>query len=141
MYMGISRILKPFVFVYECIKVLALTLVFILLNSNTFIAPWLSPMVIYIAPMALFPIMALFIWLNTARYRAYLPLLAAGKAVGLFIILGWSIISRQGTMMYMAQGAFNFLDMMVCGDLLTLAAVFVIIREYRKIDAADMEEK
>jgi len=132
--MRLVRILKPSIFLYECFRFFILILIFLLVRSNPFYAPWASPFVIYLAPAALFPLMALFLWLNTDRYRAYLPLLAAGKVFGLFILLGWSIVSRQGTMIHYIGGIYRFLDLMLCGDLIALAAVLVIIRKLRKID-------
>jgi hypothetical protein len=84
----------------------------------------------YTASNALFPLMALFIWLNSERYRAYLPLFAAGKCIGISTLLGWSIVSGQFTMIGRFMGAAVFAEVMIlCGDLLAIAAVFLIYKD------------
>jgi len=90
---------------------------------------------IFAAPAVLFPLMALFIWLDTGRYKTYLPLFAAGKCIGIFILLGWSIISQQVTMISSFSSAAiiagNFVAnaglILLSGDFFALAAVILII--------------
>lgn len=96
MYMGIIRILKPGLFLYECVRtiLLAFTLVFLLrAMENPNIILWAA----LAAPTALFPLMALFIWLDIDRYNSFLPLYMAGKCIGIFAFLGWSIIYGRFT--------------------------------------------
>jgi len=105
--------------------------------NNPWISPWVSTMMIFTAPAVLFPLMALFIWLDIEKYRTYLPLFTAGKFVGLFILTGWSIISQQVTIIWNSNGIADFIRLILCGDLFALAAVLIIIRNIRK---HDMEE-
>jgi hypothetical protein len=126
--MGIIRLVKPALFLYECLRILVLGAVLIL-RSNEAGGAQLA----YAAPGVLFPLMALFIWLNPDRYRAYLPLFAAGKCIGISALLGWSIVSAQVTMIGRVFGAAVFAELLfVCGDLLALAAVFLIYRDNRR---------
>ena len=86
----------------------------------------------YTAPSALFPLMALFIWLNSQRYRAYLPLFAAGKCIWISTLLGWSIVSGQVTMMGRFLGASVFAEIvLICGDLLSIIIVLLVYRDNR----------
>ena len=87
----------------------------------------------YAAPGVLFPLMALFIWLDSGRYRAYLPLFAAGKCIGISTLLGWSIVSGQVTIIGRVFGAAVLAELaFVSGDLLALAAVLLIYKDNRK---------
>ena len=95
--------------------------------------PSVLTQLVFAAPSALFPLMALFLWLDADRYRAYLPLFAAGKCIVIFTLLGWSIASRQVTMIGSFLGAAVFGELvLLSGDLLSLAAVFLIINDMRK---------
>ena len=87
---------------------------------------------VYTAPGALFPLMALFIWLNSQRYRAYLPLFAAGKCIWISTLLGWSIISGQVTMIGRFLGAAVFAEIvLICGDLLSIIIVLLVYKDNR----------
>ena len=90
---------------------------------------------VYAAPNALFPLMTLFLWLDTSRYGAYLPLLLAGKCIGVFSLLGWSIVFRRMIMIEeLLNGAIIWLapqiieGILLCGDFLAIAAVLIIIK-------------
>jgi len=116
--MKIIQLVKSGLLILECIRIMIL--IYVLFSRNDLD---LTAKIIYSAPGALFPLMALFIWLDTIRYRAYLPLFAAGKCIGIFIFLLWFIISKQVTIM----GSF-----ILSGDLFALAAVLLIIRDNRE---------
>ena len=135
--MKIINFIKPGLFIYECIRFLVLIIILIMQVNNPWISPWVSTMMIFTAPAVLFPLMALFIWLDIEKYRTYLPLFTAGKFVGLFILTGWSIISQQVTIIWNSNGIADFIRLILCGDLFALAAVLIIIRNIRK---HEMEE-
>jgi len=132
--MNVVRFLKPAVFLFECIKIMVISTILILQGDTS----GLLIKIVLAAPSALFPIMALFIWLDTDRYREYLPLFIAGKCIGIFLLLGWLIISRYfimtGNMFASTIYAENIL---MGGDLLSLAAVLVI---YINVKKPKMEE-
>jgi hypothetical protein len=58
-------------------------------NSGAGVFPYLP----YAAPNALFPLMALFIWVDPETYRVYFPLYMAGKTVGIGAFIGWTLFS------------------------------------------------
>ena len=106
---------------------LAFTLVFIL--PQTSVIPWLA----FTAPGAMFPLMTLFLWIDFSRFKTYLPLYIAGKCIGIFSILGWSIVSRRFTMFEGLTGFYLIIDLVfLSGDLLALAAALLIFRNMQK---------
>jgi hypothetical protein len=113
----------------------------LVLPGNSVI-PWLA----FASPGALFPLMALFLWLDISRYKAYLPLYIAGKCIGILSLLVFSIISRGFTMIKDFNNAeFIFLS----GDLLALAGILYIFMNIHKFlekpvftaNTPDTEEK
>ena len=92
--MKLIRLLRPVLFVYEVIRIVIITILLILKanDSSQFM------MMIFAVQGVLFPIMALFLCLNTARYREYIPLYIAGKVIGISAILCWLLFTRQATM-------------------------------------------
>jgi len=102
-------------------------------------SPGLFIKILLAAPGALFPLMALFIWLDTERYREYPPLFIAGKCIGIFLLLGWFIIFRQVTMIGSIFGLAVYAEgILLFGDLLSLGAVLLISRD---IKSPEMEEE
>jgi hypothetical protein len=90
-----------------------------------------SSWLVYAAPCALFPLMALFVWLDVCRYRNYLPLFLAGKCVSIAALLVWFIVSRQVTMfegLSISSGIVLVELALLSGDLLSIAAVLLIAR-------------
>jgi len=136
--MNITRFLKPIVFTLECIKLLIIALI-IMIQGNV---PGLFIKILLAAPGALFPLMALFIWLDTIRYKEYIPLFSAGKCIGIFLLLGWFIIFRQVTMIGSIFGLAVYAEgILLFSDLLSLGAVFLINREIIiEIKNPEMEE-
>ena len=121
--MGIIRYLKPGFFIYECfrITILAFTLVYLLPGTSAI--PWMG----IAAPQALFPLMALFICLDTVKYKAFLPLFIAGKSIGIISLLGWSIIFGQAKIIGGYSNAFILAELiLLAGDFLSLATAFLI---------------
>jgi len=128
--MGIIRLFRPGLFVYECVRILllAFTLVFILPETSA--VPWLA----FTASGALFPLMALFMWLDVDRYKNYLPLYIAGKCIGIFSMLGWTVVSRHLTMIQDFYGVYVLVDLVfLSGDLFALAAVLFLFRDTQKL--------
>jgi len=134
--MNIVRLLKPAVFLFECIKLMGISAVLVIQGD----VPELAIKIILAAPGALFPIMALFIWIDTDRYREYLPLFSAGKCIGIFLLLGWFIVSRQATMLGKTLAAPIYAELaLLGGDFISLGFVLLINRNVKKMDI--MEEK
>ncbi|MCL1958402.1 MAG: hypothetical protein FWF68_02240 [Spirochaetes bacterium] len=127
--MVLIRILKPAVFIYECIRIIALAFILVYLLYGTSSIPWLA----FTAPGALFPIMALFLLIDTLNFKAYIPLYIAGKCIGLFSMALLSVISKQNTIIggislyyFSAEIVFFF------GDFLALAAILIIFKNLQK---------
>ena len=53
------------------------------------------PYLVYLSANALFPLMALFVWLRPGEYRNYLTLYIAGKIIGAVSFFAWEIFSYR----------------------------------------------
>jgi len=122
--MKMIRLIKPALFIYEFIRILILAAALVINSSENDI----FGQIVYTAPNALFPLMALFIWLNQERYKAYLPLFLAGKCIAISTTLVFSAISGQTTM----TGSFVDFGYLLGFDLLAIAAVIMINRDIKK---------
>lgn len=121
--MRVSSIVKPSLFIYECLRIVFLFLVLVFQLSRLDAVLWLS----FTANGVLFPLMALFLWLDISGYRPYLSLFIAGKCIGIFSLLGWSIIFSRVTMIESFSKIFIILELvLISGDLLALAAVLFL---------------
>nr|AGS51821.1 hypothetical protein [uncultured bacterium contig00053] len=129
--MGVVGILKPGLFIYECVRIIILAFVLVIIMPEKSSIPWLA----FIAPGALFPLMALFLWLDILYYKAFIPLFIAGKCIGIFSLLIWSLISRQLTMIEGFAGYLIIPEMIfLCGDLFALAAILFIYRSMQIVN-------
>lgn len=77
--------------------------------------------------------MALFLLIDTQRYKNYLPLFIAGKCIGIFTMLLWSLASRR----LLTTGWFSGYNtaaelIFLCGDSLALAAIYIVFRNINK---------
>lgn len=122
---------------------LAFTLINLLPRTSN--VPWM----IFSAPGILFPLMALFIWLDTSRYRAYIPLFITGKCIGIFTLLSWSVVFGRVTFVGLFSDYYMVAELVfLSGDLLALATVVLIYRygqnstgRPKAVDTPDMEGK
>jgi len=143
--MAIDHFLKPVFFIYESVRIIILTITLMFVLPGTSAIPWLA----FASPGALFSLMALFIWIDISRYHVYIPLYIAGKCIGIFILVGFSIISRRFTIIDGNSGTFLIAELIfLCGDLLALAGIFYVYSNMRKpqdepvlIDVTDTEGK
>jgi len=88
--MDIIRPLRAGLFVYECLRLL--TLVIFLLTSP-FEGSIGGPYSVYMSSNALFPIMALFMWIGYEEYRNYASLFIAGKVIAMVSFFVWEVFS------------------------------------------------
>jgi hypothetical protein len=103
------------------------------------------PSLIFGAPQALFPLMALFMAADFKRYAAYAPLYTAGKVLSILVLAGsgffWrerivqTILQRGLEPLYMAGG----LVIIALGDIFSVfCGVFLILRRNKAArDPAD----
>ena len=87
---------------------------------------WLA----FTSPGVLFPLMALFLWFDIYRYKAFIPLFIAGKCIGIFSLLGWAVFFKNLTIV---KGFFGVIPELVflSGDLFALAAILCIYKSIR----------
>jgi hypothetical protein len=88
--MGICRPLGAGLFFYECLRLLLLVF-FLLAASPEGSVNGFYP--VYMSSNALFPLMALFIWLKPEEYKSYVTLYIAGKIIALISFYAWEIFS------------------------------------------------
>jgi hypothetical protein len=132
--MEVYRPLRAGLCIYECVRLLSLLGAFALLRPDGEAAafPWSA----CVASNALFPLMALFLWLDSSRYSVYEPLYTAGKCVCFVSVMSWCIFSRQIIITTLLSGGL-FIPMimgitgMLFGDLLSVAAGLAIIKKTR----------
>jgi len=128
--MDISRPLRITLFVYECMRLVFLTGIFMVLQPEGEAPfPWLA----LITPGALFFLMALF-WLQDSNYLLFCPLYLAGKGFSVVSFIFW-LFFKQDDMMkvllygglarYIAPGTLFFL---LLGDLLSVWTVILIMK-------------
>jgi len=77
----------------------------------------------------LFPLMALFIWLDSVRYKAYIPLFIAGKCVGIFSIFSLLIIARRITFIKAYNDIIIILGIMFFYIVSLVVAILLFLRE------------
>ena len=127
--MVLIRLLKPGLFIYECVRIMVIAAYAVLLGRNHID----FPVIFFAAPAVLFPLMALFIWLDIYRYKTYLPLFISGKCIGIFSLLGWLIISRQVTMFTELFGNTVIEMILLSGDFFATAAILLIAKNVKNI--------
>jgi hypothetical protein len=105
--MGEYRPLRGGIFVYDVLRLIVMleTAVLFALPAGG-LEEAAFPLLAYMAPNALFPMMALLFWLRPDEYRPYVFLYIAGKIVGIMANLGWLAFSIKNT----------GLDMIIGGD-------------------------
>ena len=93
--MNVFRPLTAVLFFYEVFRILFLAILLLIPlqeNSVNGILP------VYISSNALFPLMALFVWLKPEEHRNYLPLYIAGKLIVLVSFFAWQAFSSRELM-------------------------------------------
>jgi hypothetical protein len=99
----------------------------------------LFPYLVYTVPNALFPLMALFVWINIERYRPYISLYTAGKIIAVVSFLAWFILSfgvfrdfvpTGRTDQILLGGAF----LLLAGDMLSIAGECALIFRLKRFD-------
>ena len=84
--MDALRPLRAALFIYECFRILLLVVLI-------FLATLESPHLVYLSANALFPLMALFVWLRPEEYRNYLSLYMTGKIIAAVSFYAWGFLT------------------------------------------------
>jgi hypothetical protein len=128
--MKMVNIIKGGLFIYEGVRIILLVLCLIFVLPGISAVSWLA----FAVPGALFPLMAMFIWLDISRYNAYLPLYIAGKCIGIFSLIVFSIVSGRFTMIDIGSGIFFLAGLtFLAGDLLALAGILYIFNNFNNM--------
>jgi len=135
--MGIIRFFKLILFIYECV-IFSFVSVIMVFNS---IDQAGLPQIAFASCAAMFPLMTLFIWLDSARYSVYLPLFTAGKCIGIFSILIWSIIAGQVKMRSVLSGTAGIESFLLYSYLFSVIVILIIIRDKKINDSNLSDEK
>jgi len=88
--MDVYKPLGAGLFFYECLRLLMLVFFMLLAASENASG---GSYAVYMSSNALFPLMALFIWLRPDEYRNYITLYMAGKIVSLVSFYSWEIFT------------------------------------------------
>jgi len=123
--MGIIRLFKLILFIYECIIFFLVSVIMVFSSINQAGLPQIA----FASCAAMFPLMALFIWLDSARYTVYMPLFTAGKCIGIFSILGWSIIAGQVKISSVLSGTAGIESFLLYSYLFSMIVILLIIRD------------
>ena len=83
------------------------------------------PRLVFVLPAAVFPLMALFIWIDISRYNAYLPLFTAGKCISLFSLLIWCVL-RLTTAEGLYQAGAELI--LLFGDIFAMTGILLIYK-------------
>ena len=92
--MDVYQPLRAGLFIYELLRLLLL-LVFSLFLPLEGQSGAFFPYLAYLSSNALFPLMALFLWLRPQEYRNYLTLYTAGKIIGVVSFYAWEFFSAR----------------------------------------------
>jgi hypothetical protein len=119
--MGEYRPLRGGIFVYDLFRLIVMIEVVVLFalpvdgSGGAFF-----PLLAYMAPNALFPLMALLFWLQPEEHRAYIFLYMAGKIVSITANLGWLAFSYGNLALNVMTGG-DFRSFVILGS------VFIMI--------------
>ena len=129
----VYRPLRAGLFVYECLRLLCLVFFLLVASLEASINGTYS---VYISSNALFPLMALFIWLRPEEYENYTTLYIAGKVIALVSFYVWEIFSFREfakaedlvrNLILLGGGALVSL-----ADMLSVWGAWMINRKYRR---------
>jgi len=136
--MDVHRPLGAGLFLYECLRLLML--VFFLLFAS-FESASSGYYTVYMTSNALFPLMALFIWLKPDEYRSYTTLYMAGKFIFLISYYLWEIFTLRGFIR--DENSIKNIVLLGGGTLISLADIlsvwgaWTINRKYRGATAPE----
>ena len=123
--MRFAIFLKPALLIFEVTRIIIIAGLLIIQADDALF----FTLLIFAVQGALFPIMALFLCLNTARYIEYIPLYIAGKSIGILAIICWSLLTQQATMI----GGFIREMTLICFDLFAVTALLVIKNDVNRL--------
>ena len=131
------RPLRAGLFIYECFRIFILVLFLLLASVETSIdGNYSGTYSVYMSSNALFPLMALFLWLKPEEYINYSLLYTAGKIIALISFYVWEIFSFREfaingdltkSLVLLGGGA-----LLSLADMLSVWGAWVINKKYRR---------
>jgi len=132
----ISRFFKLILLIIECITFFIAVIVI----QRSINQAGLSEITLMVSAV-LFPLMALFIWLDSTRYRVYIPLFTAGKFIGVFSILGFPVITGQNSNSGFFSRDVNLLSLLLVSYLFSILVVILLFIMERKSEGEKLNEE
>ena len=93
--MGAYRPLRAVLFFYECLRLLLLVVFIFLAPLDAAVYGAFFPYLVFLSPNALFPLIALFVWLRPETFRNYLSLYMAGKTISVVLFFVWELFTSR----------------------------------------------
>ena len=103
-----DRALRPILFFYEILRLLLLLVSLFIVSLENQENMAFFPYLVYLSANAMFPLMALFMWLKPGEYRNYLSLYMAGKVIGVVSFYVWEFFSARGRASVYGAGFLEF---------------------------------
>jgi len=91
----VCRPLRAGLFFYECLRLFLLVIFIFVASMGSGFSPKGFPYLVYFCSNALFPLMALFVWLKPEEYHNYLNLYMAGKIIIVVTFYLWQFFSSR----------------------------------------------
>jgi len=136
--MDVCRPLGAGLFIYECLRFLALIIFLLASPLMGFVS---GPYLVYLSSNALFPIMALFMWLGYKEYCNYMALFIAGKVIAMVSFFVWEVFSfiESSGSVYMAGSLILFGGgaLLCLADTISVWGVWAINIKYRRAIAPE----
>ena len=125
---GSYRILRFITLVYDFSRLL------LLVKMVSSLAPTIGepgdivlPYVVFLAPHALFPLAAFFLWVNLRAYAAYISLYAACKIIGIGAFVAWGVFSWDSVIASMGMNIMSNISAMGLTVILFFADIGTIL--------------
>jgi hypothetical protein len=136
--MDVYRPLRAILFVYEVIRFVVMIRVctaFVPVEGSA--ANGAFPYLVYAVPNALFPLMALFLWLSLAHYKPYISLYTAGKIIAVVSVIGWCLFSFQTIPVMWEEAVMMSVGVtfiLALGDVLSICGGFLIQNKLNRLE-------
>ena len=140
--MDVSKPFAAALFVYECFRLLLLAAFLTIASSMGNGISWgmgaFFPYMVYISSSALFPLMALFVWLRPKEHQNYLTLYMAGKVIAVVLFFVWAISlpdtgSVAGSITLWASSI-----LVNMADVLSVWGAWALKKKYRKTESGGL---
>jgi hypothetical protein len=131
--MGVNRPLVGVLFFYEVFRLLFLVVFLLAARQESFAGGALS---VYLSSNALFPLMALFVWLKPDEYESFLILYISGKVITFVSFFVWLFFSfRDFLALERTQENITILGscfLFGMADIVSMCTAFAIKLRYRR---------